>query len=102
MIVAWHGLDPPRTPLAFAAAVPMTGVPAWRVYLGLPMTGARLPAGGLAELAARSERDYLLELLVPIVERAAGELPEAVAALREQLEVPDSPVGLAGFCAGGA
>lgn len=101
MIVAWHGLDPPRTESAFAAALPMTGVPAWRVFLGLPMTGARLPAGGLAELAVRRDRDYLLELLVPIVEQAAGEVPEAIAELRERLGLADDgPVGLAGFSAG--
>src|SRR5437868_11905297 len=36
LIVVWPGFDPPRTASALAAAVPMTGVPAWRVFLGLP------------------------------------------------------------------
>jgi len=33
LIVTWHMLDAPRTDSAFAAALPMTGVPAWRVHL---------------------------------------------------------------------
>lgn len=100
MIVAWHGFDPPRTEAALAAALPMTGVPAWRVFLGLPTTGGRLPDGGLDELAARGSRDYLVELLAPAVERAAGELPEALAELRVRLGAADGPIGLAGFSAG--
>src|SRR5207249_10014836 len=41
LIVTWHMLDAPRTDAAFAAALPVTGVPAWRVHLGMPMCGAR-------------------------------------------------------------
>lgn len=100
MIISWHGFDPPRTESAFAAAVPMTGVPAWRVYLGLPMTGSRLPPGGFAELAARGARDYLVELLAPVVEQGASELPGVVSELRERLDSRDGPIGLVGFSAG--
>jgi len=82
LIVCWHGFEPPRTEAAMAAALPMTGVPVWRVYLGL-----RLP-----DLA---ERDYL-RVLGATVERAAAELPQAVAGLRDLLGLPDGELGLAG------
>ncbi|MEO3785381.1 hypothetical protein ABGB12_18785 [Actinocorallia sp. B10E7] len=82
LIVCWHAFDPPRTEAAMAAALPMTGVPVWRVYLGL-----RSPDP--------AEHDYL-QLLASTVERAAAELPEVVAALREPLGLGDGAVGLAG------
>jgi dienelactone hydrolase len=79
----------------------MTGVPAWRVYLGLPLFGSRLPAGGTAEIRARAQHDYLVDLYGPVVQRAAAELPYAVAAIREDLGLVDAPIGLVGFSAGG-
>lgn len=100
MIVAWHGLAPPRSEAALAAALPMTGVPTWRVFLGLPMTGRREADAGLLGSATRGTRDYLLELMAPVVENAAGELPEALGELRRQLGVPEGPIGLAGFSVG--
>jgi hypothetical protein len=39
VVVAWHLLDAPRTEAAFAAAVPLTGLDAWKIYFGLPMSG---------------------------------------------------------------
>ncbi|GAA2719702.1 hypothetical protein [Actinocorallia aurantiaca] len=82
LIVCWHAFDPPRTEAAMAAALPMTGVPVWRVYLGL-----RLPDP--------ADRDYL-QLLGSTVERAVAELPEAVEGLRELLGQGDGAIGLAG------
>ncbi len=82
LIVCWHAFEPPRTEAAMAAALPMTGMPVWRVYLGL-----RLPG--------RTENDYL-ELLGATVERAAAGLADAVAGLRELLGLPDGEVGLVG------
>lgn len=102
LIVALHGLEPPRSAAAFAAAVPMTGVPLWRVYLSLPMSGPRIPAGGPDEIQARTERDYLTELYAPVVQQCAAELPDAVAEVREDLGLTETPVGLVGFSAGGA
>ncbi|MGI8334936.1 hypothetical protein ACRYCC_33705 [Actinomadura scrupuli] len=101
LIVAWHGFEPPRSEGSFAAAVPMSGVPAWRVFLGLPMFGNRLPPGGIAEVRARAQRDYLLELYGPVVQQAAAELPAAVAEIRDDLGLADTPIGLVGFSAGG-
>ncbi|GAA0939279.1 hypothetical protein [Actinocorallia libanotica] len=85
LIVCWHAFEPPRTEAAMAAALPMTGMPVWRVYLGL-----RLPG--------RTEGDHgdYLGLLGATVERAAAGLPEAVSGLRELLGLPEGAVGLAG------
>ncbi|WP_344829288.1 alpha/beta hydrolase family protein [Actinocorallia longicatena] len=87
LVVSWHAFDAPRTEAALAAAVPMTGVPVWRVYLGL-----RLPdIGG---------QDYL-DLLGAKVESAVAELPAVVAELRELLGCGDGAIGLAGHGEGG-
>lgn len=82
LIVSWHAFDPPRTEAAMAAALPMTGVPVWRVYLGM-----RLPDV--------TDRDYL-QVLGSTVERVVAELPDAVDGLRELLGVGDGAIGLAG------
>jgi hypothetical protein len=49
-VVVWHLMDPPRTEAAFAAALPLAGLEAWRTYLGLPLSGSRMPPGGAEEL----------------------------------------------------
>ncbi|MBO2452885.1 hypothetical protein J4573_37740 [Actinomadura barringtoniae] len=96
LIVAWPGFDAPRTAAAMAAAVPMTGVPTWRVYLELPgRPHASLASGALLE-------DRGLETYCTAVEQAAGRLPDVLAELRRDLGVGEGPVGLAGFSAGGA
>ncbi|EFC85747.1 hypothetical protein [Parafrankia sp. EUN1f] len=37
-VLAWHLLDAPRTERAFASALPLQGLDAWRVYFGLPLS----------------------------------------------------------------
>lgn len=102
LVVVWHLMDPPRTEAAMAAALPMAAVPAWRVFLGLPMFGARMPAGGPEEVMRLGAEDYVLNLFTPVVEQAAAEAPAAVAALRSQLDVSEGHLGLAGGSAGAA
>src|SRR6266536_5114880 len=63
LVVAWPGLDPPRTQQAMAAALPLARLAAWRVYLGLPMVGTRAPAGGPEELARLGVDDFVGTLL---------------------------------------
>ncbi|HKH50744.1 MAG TPA: alpha/beta hydrolase, partial [Mycobacterium sp.] len=41
VIILWHLMDAPRSESAFAAALPLDGLDAWKVYLGLPTFGAR-------------------------------------------------------------
>ncbi|MUL42453.1 alpha/beta hydrolase [Streptomonospora sp. PA3] len=102
MIIALHAFEPPRSEAALAGTLPLASLPAWRFYLGLPMFGARLPEGGVAEVNRRGQADYLIELFGPVVEQAAAELPRAVGELREHFPVADSSVGLMGVGAGGA
>jgi len=75
VVVAWHLMDPPRTEAAFAAALPLAGLDAWRIYLGLPMCGARLPAGGQDELMRLGYADAVLNLQGPIAAQGAEESP---------------------------
>ena len=85
-----------------AAALPLAGVPAWRVYLGLPMFGARTPAGGLEEVMRLGAEDFVLKLFRPVVEQAAAEAPAAVAAFRAGLRIADAPISLVGGSTGTA
>lgn len=102
LIVTWHMLDAPRTDAAFAAALPMTGVPAWRVHLGMPMCGARMVDGRLDAAIALAREDALMAFLAPFTHQAADEFPAALTALRDQLPVDDEPVTILGASLGGA
>jgi pimeloyl-ACP methyl ester carboxylesterase len=100
--VAWHLLDPPRTEAAFAAALPLHGLDAWRIYLGLPMTGLRPPLGGWDELMRLGYEDAVLNLWMPVIYGAVEEFSPAFAALRRQLGFDPGPVGVLGGSIGAA
>jgi hypothetical protein len=102
VVVAWHLLDPPRSETALRAALPLAGLDAWRIYLGLPLSGSRLPAGGLEELMRLGNEDAVLNLHGPINAGAAEEFGPAFAELRERLGLGNGPVGLLGGSAGAA
>ncbi|GAA0647826.1 prolyl oligopeptidase family serine peptidase [Kutzneria viridogrisea] len=102
LVAAWHLMDSPRSEAALAAALPLSGVDAWRVYFGLPLFGARLPSGGFDALRELAAEDYVLRLLEPVVGQAAAEFPLALAAVRAQLGLGEGPLGLVGGSAGGA
>ena len=102
VVVGWHLLDSPRTEQAFAAALPLAGLDAWRVYLGLPLTGARLPAGGPDELMRLAYEDAVLKLHGPIATQGAAEFPAAYGALRDRLGFGAGPLGLVGGSIGSA
>lgn len=103
IVVAWHLLDPPRTPAAFAAALPLEGLEAHRVYLGLPLSGARAPEGGFDGVLRLIREDGVTRFFGVIQEQAVAEFPAAFAELRERLGVArDSRVGLLGGSAGSA
>jgi pimeloyl-ACP methyl ester carboxylesterase len=95
-VVAWHLLDSPRTEAAFAAAVPLHGLDAWRVYFGLPLSGARLPEGGYPELRRRVMLDPVLNVNMPVAAGAVEEFPAAWAAVRGQLGIDAGPIGVMG------
>src|SRR5664279_4619823 len=73
VVIAWHLMDPPRSEAAFAAALPLEGLNALRIYLGLPMTGARVPAGGAEEVLRLGYQDAVMNLQGPIADQGARE-----------------------------
>lgn len=98
VVLAWHLMDAPRTERAFAAALPLDGLDAWRVYLGLPMTGSRSP--GVAELQQRGRDDAVLRIYGPVAEQALAEVRPVLDALRPT--VGDGPLALVGGSMGAA
>jgi pimeloyl-ACP methyl ester carboxylesterase len=102
LVVTWHMLDAPRTDAAFAAALPMTELPAWRVHLGMPLCGARMVNGSMDAVIELAMQDVVLSYLAPFVHQAAREFPAALATLRAQLPVDDGPIYLLGGSLGGA
>ncbi|MFD3704739.1 alpha/beta hydrolase family protein [Nocardia sp. NPDC058658] len=102
LIVTWHMLDAPRSNAAFAAALPMNGLPAWRVHLGMPMCGERMVDGSTDAIVELFNKDPLMLYLRPFVRQATEEFPAALAAIREQLPVGDEPIGVLGGSLGGA
>lgn len=102
-ILLWHGFGPPASAPALMAALPLDDVPAVKVYLDLPMFGARIPARGMQEIAERQKKDVGTLVFAPVVMGAADELENVVHALSDAgcLD-PQNGVGLFGFSAGGA
>jgi predicted esterase len=100
-IILWHGFGPPSSERALMEALPLDDVPAVKVYLGLPMFGARAAADG--ELARRQKQDLGTLVFEPVVMGAARELPAVVRALEQHgCMRADAAIGLFGFSAGGA
>jgi pimeloyl-ACP methyl ester carboxylesterase len=99
VVVGWHLMDAPRSEAAFAAALPLAGLDAWRVYLGLPRMGARLPAGGMDELLALGYEDAVTLMHGPVNAEAADEFDAALAELRGRFGI-GGPLGLLGGSAG--
>ena len=102
LVVAWHLLDAPCTDAAFAAALPLDGVAAWRVYLGLPMCGRRSAANGQEAIVALAREDIVLRYVDNLVRQAVGEFPAALAEIRARFGIADGPIGVVGGSMGGA
>ncbi|GAB3614738.1 alpha/beta hydrolase family protein [Humibacter ginsengisoli] len=100
LLVGWHLNDPPRSAAAMAAALPLAGLAAWRVYLDLPMHGRRQLPGGLEEFMQLGYQDAVMKAFEPQVTQAVAEFPAVLAALREQLPLADAPIGLLGASIG--
>jgi dienelactone hydrolase len=83
-----------------AAALPLAGVAAWRVYLDLPMHGRRQLPGGLEEFMSLGYQDAVLKAFEPQVSQAVDEFPAVLADLRAQLPVTDGAIGVAGASVG--
>ncbi len=101
-IVLWHGFGPPAGEEALMSLLPLDEVPAVKVYLGLPMFGARAPADP-GEVARRQAEDLATGVFEPVVMGAAHELPRVLDALRRKGCLQrGQAIGLFGFSAGGA
>src|SRR5262245_19645016 len=99
-VIIWHMHDPRRSETAMAAALPLQGVDAWRTYLGLPLSGTRLPAGGLDAFFALGFEDAVLKLYGPTVRQAVDEFPEALASLRGEHHLAEGRVAVIGASIG--
>ncbi len=102
VVFAWHLMDAPRTERAFAAALPLDALDAWRIYFGLPLHGDRSPAGGGEELMRLGYEDAVGNLYGPISTQAAAEFPAAYEELRARFGFGDGPTGLVGGSLGAA
>jgi hypothetical protein len=102
VVCAWHLLDSPRSERALAAALPLAGLDAWRVYFGLPLCGERLPPGGWDEVVRLAATDAVLGLHGPIARQGADEFPAALAALRERFPIASGSVAVVGGSIGAA
>jgi pimeloyl-ACP methyl ester carboxylesterase len=101
-IVLWHGFGPPAGESELMTALPLDDVPSVKVYLGLPLFGARAPSNDAESLARRQAEDYASRLFEPVVVGAAKELPAVLKALRERGHLGShDEIGLFGFSAGG-
>lgn len=102
LVIAWHLLDAPCTDAAFAAAVPLNDLPAWRIYLGLPMCGRRSAPNGQQAIVDLAREDIVLRYIDNLVRMAAGEFPAALAELRTRFDIADGPIAVVGGSLGGA
>ena len=100
VVVAWHMLDAPRSETALHAALPLDGLDAWKVYLGLPMSGSRLPDGGLDGFRALGARDAVRLCYDPVNRGAADEFGPAYDVLSARFGFGEGPLGLLGGSAG--
>lgn len=94
VVVTWHLADPPRTEAGMAAALPLDGLDAWRVYLGLPLHGSRSP--GLDEYYRRGAQDAVNLLYGPVTDQAVDEFPAALAELSARFGFGAGPLAVMG------
>lgn len=100
VVATWHLLDPPNTPAAMAAALPLAGLDAHVLYLGLPLSGARAVHDGFEALLG-SGIDLVTDFFGPMHEQANDEFPGALAELRERLGADrEAPLVVLGGSAG--
>jgi pimeloyl-ACP methyl ester carboxylesterase len=99
-VIVWHLHDPPRSETAMAVALPLRGIDAWRVYLGLPLSGTRLPPGGLDAFFALGYEDAVLKLYSPTVRQAVREFPPALTELRRRHGIGRGAIALVGASIG--
>ena len=85
-----------------AAAIPLEGLDASRLYLTLPMLGERSPLEGRAEVMRRAMEDAALNFFDPVRTQAAAELPAVLEGVRSAHGVRADRIALVGGSIGGA
>ncbi|MCC5646479.1 prolyl oligopeptidase family serine peptidase [Nostoc sp. CHAB 5824] len=101
LIIFWHGFGSPSAEADIAEAFPLSEIQAWKAYLRLPSFGKSSP-DELEELMRRQLQDYVLQLLLPVIEPAVQELPKVVEALQRHCNIDSNAgIGIFGFSAGG-
>jgi pimeloyl-ACP methyl ester carboxylesterase len=99
VVVAWHLADPPSSEAAMAAALPLTGLDAWRIYLGLPMHSSR--SIDPDEYLRLAYEDAVVNHFGPITAQARAEFPAAYAELADRFGFT-GPLALLGGSLGSA
>jgi pimeloyl-ACP methyl ester carboxylesterase len=99
VVVAWHLADPPSSETAMAAALPLAGLDAWRVYLGLPMHSSR--SIDPDEYMRLGYEDAVVNHFGPITAQARAEFPAAYAELADRFGF-SGPLALLGGSLGSA
>jgi len=99
VVVAWHLADPPSSETAMAAALPLAGLDAWRVYLGLPMHSSR--SIDPEEYMRLAYEDAVFNHFGPITAQACTEFPAAYAELADRFGF-SGPLALLGGSLGSA
>jgi predicted esterase len=101
IVLLYHGFGHPASEQEMAQAFPLDELDANVAYVGLPLFGERLPPGGLDEVMDRQARDYLRQLLMPVVDQAVNEMHMVIAEVVRRTEADRNAVALMGFSAGG-
>lgn len=100
LVAVWHLMDPPCTPAAMAAAIPLDGLDAHVAYLGLPGTGDRAVYADFEAVLAAGI-DMVSEFFGPMHEQAIAEFPDAIADVRRRVgAAEEGATGLVGGSAG--
>lgn len=102
IVLLYHGFGHPSSEHEMTQAFPLEELDANLAYVGLPLFGERLPPGGLDEVMDRQARDYLRQLLMPVVDQAADEMSAVVAEVVDRTEADRDALALMGFSAGAA
>ena len=99
VVVAWHLADPPNSETAMAAALPLDGLDAWRIYLGLPMHSSR--SIDPDEYLRLAYEDAVVNHFGPITAQARAEFPAAYAELTDRFGL-SGPLAVLGGSLGAA
>jgi len=100
-VLLWHGIGPPGDAKTLMDTFPLDDLKTVKVYLDLPMFGARLPSAGKPELRRRIAEDYPGSIFGPVIIKALQELPSVLDIIAKRWPSMRREVSLFGFGDGG-